>query len=870
MATAECVVDAQGRVTRWNQGAQSLLGYPAAEIVGHSAAELMAEPVSKADLLHAVGAEPERWSGELALRHRDGRRVDVVVVAHHGAPGCGPDTWRVVCPLEGRQPLPEDDDLAHWAFDQLPRCSVALYDADLRYRRSNPSMEAVVGLPDDAIRGLRIHDITTQPQTGALADGLRRAVDSGEPCRLESFQRTGGQRRSHAWSVDFAPLKDPDGEVRGVALIAHDITEQYWARKRLVLLNEAASRIGSTLDVAQTARELMEVTVPELADFASVDLLTALESDAEVGEEALHGTVTLRRVAHRFAPGSSPALKTVLEVGVADSYPEFTPPARALASGAGVLSNAEDAEFVEWMRTDSVRAARIREQGYHSMLAVPLRARGATLGVAVFYRRSRQDRMERFDQDDLLLAEELAARAAVAVDNARRYTRERETALSLQRSLLPRRVPEHSAVEVATRYLPAGAQPGIGGDWFDVIPLSGARVALVVGDVVGHGIQASATMGRLRTAVRTLADVDLPPDELLTHLDDLVVRLSAEAEAAPLGRVEAGAGAGAGAGGTATTQPGSAQASSAPAGSAHAGTAQPETTQPSDTQASDTQAGSAQPGSVPAGSAQPAVAQAGSEVGATCCYAVYDPVSRTCTLASAGHPPPVIAPPGGPATVLPISVGPPLGIGGLPFEATVVELAEHSILALYSDGLIETRDRDLDEGLAKLCDVLSVPDRSLDESCDAVLSTLITGRPQDDVALLLTRTRALDAGRVAAWDVASDPVAVSQSRKDVAGRLSAWGLEDLSFATELIVSELVTNAIRYGAPPITLRLIQDNTLICEVSDCSSTAPHLRRARVFDEGGRGLMLVAQFSRSWGTRHTPTGKTIWAEQDLMPTE
>ncbi|MEZ0110564.1 serine phosphatase RsbU (regulator of sigma subunit)/PAS domain-containing protein [Catenulispora sp. EB89] len=805
MATAECVVDAQGRVTRWNQGAQSLLGYPAAEIVGHPAAELMAEPASKADFLHAVGTDPERWSGELALRHRDGRRVDVVVVAHHGAPGSGPDAWRVVSPLDGTQPRPEDDDLAHWALDQLPRCSVSLYDADLRYRRSNQSMETVVGLPDAAIRGLPIHDITTQPQTSALADGLRSAVDSGEPCRLESFQRTGGQRRSHAWSVDFAPLKDPGGEVRGVALVAHDITEQYWARKRLVLLNEAASRIGSTLDVAQTARELMEVTVPELADFASVDLLTALESDAEVGEEALHGTVTLRRVAHRFAPGSSPALKTVLDIGVADSYPEFTPPARALAGGAGVLSNAEDAEFVEWMRTDSVRAARIREQGYHSMLAVPLRARGATLGVAVFYRRSRQDRMERFDHDDLLLAEELSARAAVAIDNARRYTRERETALSLQRSLLPRRFPDHSAVEVATRYLPAGAQPGIGGDWFDVITLSGARVALVVGDVVGHGIQASATMGRLRTAVRTLADVDLPPDELLTHLDDLVVRLSDEAEA--------GAGA-------ATTGNGA--------------------------------------------------ARVGSEVGATCCYAVYDPVSRTCTLASAGHPPPVIVPPGGPATVLPISVGPPLGIGGLPFEATVVELAEHSVLALYSDGLIETRERDLDEGMAKLCDVLNAADGPLDESCDAVLSTLITGRPQDDVALLLTRTRALDAGRVAAWDVVSDPVAVSQTRKDVSGRLSAWGLEDLSFATELIVSELVTNAIRYGAPPITLRLIQDNTLICEVSDCSSTAPHLRRARVFDEGGRGLMLVAQFARSWGTRHTPTGKTIWAEQNLMPTE
>ena len=792
--TAECLVDTQGLVTGWNRGAQRLLGYPAAEIVGRPAAALLAEPASAADVLSVVGPATERWSGELALRHRDGRRVDVVVVAHHGAPGYEPGTWRIVCPLDGGRPRPEDDDLASWVFDQLPRCAVSIYDADLGYRRSNRAMVPVVGLSDDAIRGLHIHDITTQPQTETLAEGLRRAVDSGEPGRLESFQRTGGQRRVHAWSVDFAPLKDPGGRVRGVALIAHDITEQYWARKRLVLLNEAATHIGSTLDVAQTARELMEVMVPEMADFASVDLLTALESDAEVGEEALRGTVTLRRVAHRFAPGSSPRLKTVVDIGAADSYPEFTPPARALAGGSGVLSNAEDAEFIEWMRADAVRAARIREQGYHSMMAVPLRARGVTLGVAMFYRRSRPDRMERFGPDDLILAEELTARAAVAIDNARRYTRERDTALSLQRSLLLQQVPEHSAVEVATRYRPAGAQPGIGGDWFDVIPLSGARVALVVGDVVGHGIHASATMGRLRTAVRTLADVDLPPDELLTHLDDLVVRLPAAGDAA----------------------------------------------------------------------------YAGTEAGATCLYAVYDPVSRTCTMASAGHPPPVVVPPGGRATALPIAVGPPLGIGGLPFEATVVELAEQSVLALYTDGLIESRRRDVDEGLTLLCDILSDATGTLDAACDAVLSGLIEGRPQDDVALLLARTQALDAGRIAVWNVEPDPAAVAQTRKDIGERLSAWDLEDLGFATELIVSELVTNAIRYGAPPITLRLIKDLTLICEVSDCSSTAPHLRRARVFDEGGRGLMLVAQFAQRWGTRHTLTGKTIWAEQKLIAPE
>ncbi|NUP52748.1 MAG: SpoIIE family protein phosphatase [Catenulispora sp.] len=788
---AEAVVDVRGRVTRWSTGAQSLLGYPSAEVIGQPAAILLFEPLSAAEVRRVLGTTRERWTGRLALRHRDGRRVDVTVLAHHATLEDGPDTWRVVVPLTGRQPRPEDDDLVRRAFDRLPHCAVAIYGPDLGYRRSNQAMVPVIGLPDDAIRGLPIEDITTQPQTGVLAEGLRRALDSGEPGHLESFQRTGGERRVHAWSVDFVPLDEP-GDVGGVALVAHDITEQHYARQRLVLLNEAASRIGSTLDLTQTAQELLDVTVPELADFASVDLLTALEHEAEAGEEVLQGTVTLRRVAHCFAPGSSPQLKTVLDIGAADSYPAFTPPARALACGAGVLSNADDPEFIQWMNTDAVRAARIREQGYHSMMAVPLRARGATLGVAVFYRRSRPDRMERLDEDDLLLAEELCARAAVSIDNAHRYMRERDTALSLQRSLLPQRMPEQSAVEVATRYLPAGTRSGIGGDWFDAIPLSGARVALVVGDVVGHGIHAAATMGRLRTAVRTLADVDLPPDELLTHLDDLVVHLSAEVDAD----------------------------------------------------------------------------QPGSEVGATCCYAVYDPVSRTVTLASAGHPPPIVTPPGGTASTLRIAVGPPLGIGGLPFEATSAELPEHSLLTLYSDGLIETRQRDLDEGLRQLCDVLSTPDPDLDAVCDTVLDTLIDGRPQDDVALLVARTRALAADRVATWEVRSDPASVAQARKDVTDQLTTWDLADLTFATELIVSELVTNAIRYGTAPITLRLILDRTLICEVSDASSTSPHLRRARVFDEGGRGLMLVAQLAHRWGTRHTPTGKTIWAEQPIVP--
>jgi anti-sigma regulatory factor (Ser/Thr protein kinase) len=332
-----------------------------------------------------------------------------------------------------------------------------------------------------------------------------------------------------------------------------------------------------------------------------------------------------------------------------------------------------------------------------------------------------------------------------------------------------------------------------GGDWFDVIPLSGARVALVVGDVVGHGLHASASMGRLRTAVRTLADVDLPPDELLTHMDDLVLHLASDLQ--------------------------------------------------------------------PTGHFQPT-----GETGATCLYAVYDPVSRRLTLASAGHPLPLIISPDGTSTPVPAQPGPLLGIGGLPFEATELELPEGSLLALYTDGLVESRERDVDQRTTELQRALDPSATSLEALCDTVMDAMLPDRRTDDAALLLVRTHALDPHHVADWDVEPDTAQVPRVRKLAVDQASAWGLEEAAFVTELVVSELVTNAIRYGEPPIRLRLIRDTSLICEVSDASSTAPHLRRARAFDEGGRGLLLVAQLTQGWGTRHTDNGKTIWCAQTL----
>ena len=681
-----------------------------------------------------------------------------------------------------------------WAFTQSP-FALAIHDSNLICLRLNDRMCQMFGLTEGDLRGRRLTDVLQGPQYDAMERTMRRVLETGEATQRETYRRVPADTRERAWSVSVSPLKDEAGHTQAVWIGVLDISKQHAARGRLTLLNQAGIHIGTTLDVTKTAQELADIAVPQFADVAVVDLLDAvlLGDKASLGPPP--GTVALRRVAHQSVSPGVP--ESVVRLGEVDVHPESFPSARALASGQAVLICADDPTYFAVTGHNPARAAAIRKFGIHSILSVPIRARGVTLGVAVF---ARSQRPEPFEQDDLLLAEELTARAALSLDSACRYTHERTTALALQRSLLPQRLPEQSAVEVASRYLPASANAGVGGDWFDVIPLSGARVALVVGDVVGHGIHASATMGMLRTAVRTLADVDLPPDELLVRLDDLVSRFSARGDAG-----------------------------------------------------NDDAAENDDP--------------AKNEVGATCLYAVYDPVSRRCTLARAGHPLPALVTPDGEVSFVDLPAGPPLGLGGLPFESTEITLQPGSILALYTDGLIESREHDIDLGLEQLRCALHRPARSLETTCDNVLGAVLGEHPEDDVALLVARTQTLLSDRVATWDLPADPAAVSDARKQVGAKLAGWGLDDAAFVTELIVSELVTNAIRHAESPIRLRLIRDRTLICEVFDGSSTAPHLRRAKALDEGGRGLFLVSQLTERWGTRQTQHGKTIWAEQSLQ---
>jgi anti-sigma regulatory factor (Ser/Thr protein kinase) len=412
-----------------------------------------------------------------------------------------------------------------------------------------------------------------------------------------------------------------------------------------------------------------------------------------------------------------------------------------------------------------------------SRLFVPLRARGHVLGVVGL---ARDPGGPTYAPTDVALAEEIATRAALALDNVRLYDEARATAVALQRSLLPSAQPRVTGVDSAQRYLPGSRDLGVGGDWFDVISLSCGRVALVIGDVMGRGLRAAAAMGQLRTAVRMLAVLDQMPEDVLRHLDDL--------------------------------------------------------------------------------------AQGTDEVQlATCVYAVFDPVTRSLSYATAGHPPPVLQRPDGSTELLPQPSGAPLGVGGVPFESVTLQVADGSRLVLYTDGLVESRDVDIDDGLRRLARSLENGPTGLDPLCDHILSAM--GRAaghDDDVALLVTQLAGLEEQRVRTWHLEGGLETVASARGWVRATLETWQVAPLVELAELLVSELVTNALRHASGPIELTaLLLDDVVTLSVSDADQPLPRLRKAREADEGGRGLQLVATLASRWGARSTAQGKIVWCD-------
>jgi PAS domain S-box-containing protein len=678
---------------------------------------------------------------------------------------------------------------------------IAFLDTELRYVRLNEALARLNGVPLADHIGRTVHDVLpadvadeiVQIQTAVLRTG-RPVVDILTPAP----DGTGAR------SVSYSRLTDHAGRVLGVTCTVMDITERRdalekveRARQRLALLDHVAGALRNLLDVRPTARAFARALVPRFADYAGVMLYGAVAYGGELP-----------------APGT-PALSPLLQLGVAarERGPEVD---RLLHVGQDIAFQ-PDSVFADALLTATPHLVRNREElarasypgdpkvqaaielDIESLLAVPLCARGIVLGLLVLSRTADRDP---FDEDDLALAAEIADRAVVSLDNARLYDREREGALMLQRSLLPQHVPAPPGVRVAYRYVPGSSGAEVGGDWFDVIPLVGGRVAFVVGDVMGHGLQAAATMGRLRTAVRTLAGLDLSPHELLQLVGELADDLTPSPD-------------------------------------------------------------------------EPLMA--------TCVYAVYDPSTRRCCLARAGHLPPLLltAAPGGgrQAHTVDVPSGAPLGVGGVEFESAEFAVEEGSVLVLYTDGLIENRGEAITDGVDRLRGLLSTApaapdsaardDVSLEDACDTVIHTLgatLSGHAADDVALLMAQLGGLPEGSSAAWTFPAESHAVRHARATVRRTLHEWGLASLEDEAVLLVSELVTNSLRYAHGPIGVRMVRGRSLLVEVSDPLPDPPRPQHAGEEDEGGRGLQLVARSARRWGTRHGAMGKTVWFELPL----
>ncbi|WSR66991.1 SpoIIE family protein phosphatase [Streptomyces sp. NBC_01197] len=778
---ATVVIDAQGTVLCWSRAAEELLERTAAEVCGKPAEDLLADTSEWCcrDEAEETGIP---HAGRALLRHRSG---DVVEVAFQVSPL--PASSLLVLAAPARRVIDWEQGAALlralFAQDQI---GIGIHDSDLTVVRTNitPDMFGGIGL---SIGG-RLADVMSPQDAEGAEAALRRVLDTGVPLVRHEQWMGSPQIPGGRWSALSAfRLDDAQGRASGVAALCTDVTGQQRPRRELELRYQASVQIGASLDVKHTAQDLVDVLVPAFGDLAYAALAEAVLEGEEPPKIRGGGELHLRMASVASASGPWPA--ALIQPGeVFPPWPDH-PVVRGYQRGEAVIL--DRASYVDAFGTPEI-LGRFVPEGGHSVVCAALFTRGLLLGSIDVWR---TEQREPFDQQDAELLAEIASRAALSVDNARRYTREHRAAVALQQRLLPQATTDSLAADTAGVYLPAGGGAEIGGDWFDVISLPSLRCAFVVGDVIGHGLPSTATMGRLRAAIQTLADLELDPTELLTHLDDLVSRLATEA-----------------------------------------GPEQQDT------------------------------------IGATCLYALYDPVTGCCTLASAGHPPPILLRPDGTARVLEeLSPGPPLGVGGMPFETTTIDLAPGSILALYTDGLIARADHDVDAGQRYLTERLAAhyrPDGPLQETGRALLAEAADSPSRDDIALLLARTRVLPPQATAAWEFQADPAVVTDAREATLQQLAAWGMDDLAFTTELVVSELVTNAIRYAGGPIGLRLIHDvTTLICEVTDPSNTQPRLRRARWADESGRGLFLIAQLTSRWGSRYDQSGKTIWAEQ-LLP--
>ncbi|MFD3925289.1 SpoIIE family protein phosphatase [Streptomyces sp. NPDC058614] len=658
LQVAAVVVDSYGHIGLWSPEAEQLLGYRAEEALGRRTDELLVSPdnLQRARQVFAQVRSGARWAGVFPMQHKDGteRPVEFRTMRLHDRDG-RIHLLSLVTDATTVRRVERDLALSHSLVQQTP-VGIGVFDNDLRWVGVNPALELINGLPEDEVLGHRMGEMLPGLDVEAIESRMRLVLASGKPLLDQmTVGRTPADSEERAYSESYHRIEDAEGRVLGLAMSIIDVSERQQAaaeisqaREHLSVIADAGARIGTTLDLQQTARELADVAVPQLADLAAVDVLEAVVAHGTT--TAVTGDAQAEFRALAVAAGYlTDAIHAADPVGELATYSSTRIITQCVREARPILVEQVDSAMMRRIARDSHAAQTLRVAGVHSYLAVPLVARGEVLGTLSLYRTINT---RPFDEQDRILASELAARAAICVDNARLYGRERNAALTLQRSLLPRTPVNHEGLDIAVRYLPALSE--VGGDWYDVLPLSRGRTGLIVGDVMGKGVQAAAIMGQLSTATRALARLDPSPAELLGHLDDI------------------------------------------------------------------------------AGSLGDAIA--------TCVYAVCDPRRGTCEMSSAGHLPPVLIRPDGSADLLDIPGGVPLGVGGVPFGTMEVQLPPGSLLALYTDGLIENRTEPIDTGLETMTRLLQSTRQSLERTSDMLLGSL-RPEPDDDVALLLARTR---------------------------------------------------------------------------------------------------------------------------------
>ncbi|MET7547997.1 SpoIIE family protein phosphatase [Streptomyces sp. NPDC005479] len=781
---AVVVVDAAGLVSHWSTGARRLFGVAREDAIGCPAGELL--PVSG------------------ALR-QDGEPGPDGTYAGFGHPLDNSLSGSVAYPAAGRARVDEPRrgriDVLWWAYPLVgpgpERLLVLAADAgQLRDAEANGSRDGETIAPGFALhtdfpgyQGLagRLPEILPNMSVHQATRIVSQVLELGYPV-LEFSHRDrvpvtpdwGVPRRTPRPSAED-PEATADGSPAPRAAPRPELDLEYGAvRERLEFLNEVSGRIGTSLDLERTIREVTSAAVPRFTDFAGTHLRAAVLAGEGFPDGPPDVTTVWHRVwvEHNDEPGR---WDDTVPVGESIAFPEHTPFFQCMVTGEPVLIPYVSEEMSNRISGEFEKRDLRPLITHRSLLIVPLKARDVVLGFMVLMRRPGR---EPFDDMDRTTGAELAARAGLVLDNARMYTYQENVADTLQDSMLPQVEPRMAGCDIATRYLPGARLGRIGGDWFDSVKLPGSRTALVVGDVMGHGLNSAAMMGQLRTAVLTMATMEMPPAQLLRNLDDLAQRL-------------------------------------------------------------------------------------GEQYLATCLYAVYDPIHSELQIANAGHIPPVLVrAEDGRAELLDLPTGAPIGVGGVAFETATVRVRPGDRLVLCTDGLVEVRGQDIGAGLAALCASAAHPAASMDDACDTIIRALNPkGGRKDDVALLMARLNGIPDGDVAEWQLALDPREVARARRLVRGKLLDWELPEAVESAELMVSELVTNAVKHGRTHhIGLRLVRTGALLCEVSDDEPAPAALLNSSAHDEFGRGLLVVSGLAREWGTSTTARGKTVWFEQAL----